>query len=87
MGIGYAKVYDIKSNLETQKDKSNVTSLKSSYSLTIWRSSSATNKFNEKVIRAELLFLGVIAEDNLSIATADHAGNLLDRCSQTQNMQ
>ena len=63
-------------HLETPKDKSKVTSHKSSCSLSDWGSSTATNKLNEKVTRAELLFSGFIAVHNLSIATADHSGSL-----------
>ena len=55
-GIGYGGENDIKRHLETPKHKSNVTSLKLSCSLMDWRSSTATNKLDEKVIRAELLF-------------------------------
>ena len=70
-GIGDGEQNDIKRHTETPKHKSNVRSLKSSRSLTDWGSSTSTNKLDEKVTRAEL-----IAEHNLSIATADHAGSL-----------
>ena len=75
-GIEYAGEKDIKRHLETPKHKSSVKFLKLSCSLTDWASSTATNKLNEKVTRAELLFSGFIAEHNFSIATADHAGSL-----------
>ena len=75
-GIGYGGENDIKKHIGTPKHKSNVTSLKSSRSLTDWGSSTATNKLKEKVTRDELLFSGFIAEHNLSIATADHAGSV-----------
>ena len=41
-----------------------------------WGSSTATNRLNEKVTQAEVLFSGFIAVYNLSMATADHAGSL-----------
>ena len=76
-GIGYGGENAIKWHLETSKNKSNITSLKLSCSLTDWQSSTETNKLDEKVTRAETLFSGFIAEHNLSITTADHTGNLL----------
>ena len=76
-GIGYLGGNDIKRHLETPKHKSNVTSLKSSHSLTDWGLSTVTNKLNEKVTRDELLFSELMAEHNLSIATADNAGSLV----------
>ena len=68
----------IKWHLETSKHESNITTLKSSYSLTDCWSSTATNKLHKKVAtQAELLFSGFISKHNLSITTADHTGNLL----------
>ena len=70
------KMTSIKRHLiKTLKHKSIsiVTSLKSSRSLTDWGSSTATNKPDEKVTRAELLYSLLIAEHNLSIATEDNA--------------
>ena len=61
-GIRYGGENDIKRHLETPKHKSNVTSLKSNRSLTDWGSSTATNKLDEKVTRAERLFSGFIAK-------------------------
>ena len=89
-GIGYGGENDIKKHIGTPKHKSNITSLKSSRSLTDWGSSTATNKLNEKVSRAELLFSVFITEHSLSIATADHARSLfrdvirLKKCSKIQ---
>ena len=75
---GLPFVRRVQTNLvwETPKHKSNITSLKSSRSFMDWRSFTATNKLDEKVTRAELLFSGFITEHNLSIATTDHAGSL-----------
>ena len=55
-GIGYGGENATKRHLETPKHKSSITSLKSSGSITDQQSSTATNKLDEKVMRAELLF-------------------------------
>ena len=75
-GNDFGKRNDIKRQLETLKHKTNAASFRSSCSLTDWVKSTATNKLDEKVSQAELLFSGFIAEHNFSIATADRAGSL-----------
>ena len=54
----------------------NLAPVKSNLLVKDWGSSTAINKFDEKVTQAELLFSGFIADHIFSITTADHARSL-----------
>ena len=68
---------DINKHKSTPKHKQFFDSTQNQKKLTNWGASRATANLDEKVTKSELLFAGFLAEHNLPIATADHAGKLL----------
>ena len=67
---------DINRHKDISKHKGYVDAAQQQRKLTNFGASSTTAHFDQKVVKAELLFTGFLVEHNLSLSTADHAGKL-----------
>ena len=64
---------DINRHKDTSKHMGYLDAVQQQRKLTSFGTSSATANLNKKVVKVELLFSGILAEQNLLLSTKDHA--------------